>query len=56
MSLPNLLARLPERWRWTLHNLVAHPLSEILFQFGARRASDTVHDSTVPEQSAEPRG
>ncbi len=49
MNLPRILGRLPERWMWTLHNLVAHPLSELLFQVGLRRWSDAVHDLTVPE-------
>ncbi|NBR00730.1 MAG: hypothetical protein EBT97_09835 [Actinobacteria bacterium] len=50
-DLPRLLARLPERWRWTAHNLVAHPLSEILYQVGLRRWSDLVHDITIPEHT-----
>jgi len=49
MNLPRFLGRLPERFRWTIHNLVAHPLSEIMFQIGLRRWSDAVHDCTVPE-------
>lgn len=49
MLLPRLLGKLPERFRWTAHNLVAHPLSELLFQVGLRRWSDVVHDVTVPE-------
>lgn len=44
----NLLAKLPPRFRWTLHNLVAHPLSEVLFQFGAERAGNWFHDVTIP--------
>ncbi len=44
-----LLARLPERFQWTLHNLVAHPVSEILFQVGLEKLSNLVHDKTVPE-------
>ena len=52
MSLSHRLGRLPERWRWTLHNLVAHPLSELLFQAGLHRWSDKVHDLTVPEHEA----
>jgi len=56
VTLPELLSRLPERFRWTLHNVVAHPLSEVLYQLGARRASDAVHDRTVPARSSEPRG
>lgn len=47
-TIPALLARLPERFRWTLHNLVAHPLSEVLYQVGLHRWSDIVHDRTVP--------
>lgn len=49
MNLPRLLGRLPERFQWTLHNIIAHPFSEILFQAGLRRWSDKVHDLTVPE-------
>lgn len=44
-----MLARLPRRFHWTVHNVVAHPLSEILFQFGLVRLGDWLHDVTVPE-------
>ena len=50
--LPILLSRLPARWHWTLHNLIAHPLSEVLFQVGLHRWSDAVHDVTVPNHEA----
>lgn len=46
--LPALLARLPKRLRWTLHNLVAHPVSEILFLVGLDALSNLVHDQTIP--------
>lgn len=45
-----LLARLPNRFRWTLHNLVAHPLSEIAYQLGFHAASKSIHDSTAPKE------
>lgn len=48
MTLPERLGRLPERWQWTLHNLVGHPLSEVLFQVGLRRWSEYIHDITTP--------
>jgi hypothetical protein len=51
-ALPRLLARLPERFQWTAHNLIAHPLSEVLFQVGLRKLSDKVHDITVPSHEA----
>ena len=47
--LAKLILMVPPRFRWTLHNMVAHPLSEILFQVGAERAGNYVHDITVPD-------
>jgi len=48
--MPRLLARLPTKLQWTLHNLVAHPLSEVLFLLGApERVYNWVHDVTIPE-------
>lgn len=43
-----LLARLPERFQWTLHNIVGHPISEILFQVGLKPLGDRIHDATLP--------
>lgn len=43
------LSRLPERFRWTPHNLIAHPLSEVLWLLGFERASNWMHDATVPD-------
>lgn len=42
------LGRLPERWQWTCHNLVAHPVSEILYQIGKGDLGNRIHDATVP--------
>ena len=47
--LPRILARLPRRFQWTLHNLVAHPLSEVVYQCGLERLSNKIHDETVPD-------
>lgn len=41
------------RFKWTLHNVVAHPLSEILHQIGMQRASNWIHDITIPEHNPE---
>lgn len=35
------------RW-WALHNLVAHPLMELLAMVGLTKAAVWVHDNTVP--------
>jgi len=50
--LPFLLARLPERWRYTIHNVVAHPVSEMLWQVGLTGWAQQVHDCTVPAAKA----
>lgn len=51
------LGRLPERWRWTVHNVFGHPLSELVYQAGLRSVGDWLHDVTVPEPQGEnPRG
>lgn len=52
MNLPKALARLPERFRWTLHNLVAHPVSELLYQAGFEDLGNQLHDITVPEHES----
>lgn len=31
-------------WKYTLHNLIGHPLSEVLHLLGLQKPSDYVHD------------
>lgn len=33
---------------WTVHNLFAHPLSEIAYLLGFHQLSGMIHDGTVP--------
>lgn len=40
--------RMRQHFRWTFHNLVAHPLMEIFHLVGAKNLSNKIHDSTVP--------
>lgn len=47
--LPEVLASLPDRFQWTPHNLVAHPLSELCYQLGWEDLSNKVHDCTIPK-------
>jgi len=42
------LGSLPEDYKWTLHNLVGHPLSEILHLLKKERLSNRVHSLTIP--------
>tara|TARA_S200000501_G_scaffold101612_1_gene95101 strand:- start:362 stop:568 length:207 start_codon:yes stop_codon:yes gene_type:complete len=44
----NSIANLPDDLKWAPHNLIAHPLMEILFQVGLERASEYVHEITIP--------
>ena len=37
------------RYAWVLHNIISHPLSEVLFQLKLEKASNWVHDVTIPE-------
>ena len=39
----------PKKYKWTIHNLIAHPLSEICFLLGQESLSQKIHDSTVPD-------
>jgi hypothetical protein len=48
VNLQEFLGKLPPRWRWTVHNLVAHPLSEVVYQVGLENLSNRIHDVTVP--------
>jgi hypothetical protein len=39
------------RFSWSLHNFVAHPVSELLYLIGLERMSNWIHDVTVPEHN-----
>ena len=43
----NFLSKLG-RCQWTLHNVVAHPLGELLYLVGFERAGNWIHDVTIP--------
>ena len=36
---------------WTFHNLIAHPLGEILYLLGLENLSNKLHDSTIPNHT-----
>jgi hypothetical protein len=47
------LSLLPPRFRWSIHNLIAHPMSEILYLIGLEKASNMIHDCTIPDHRPE---
>jgi len=40
-------------FNYTIHNLVAHPLMEILYLIGLGKWGDKIHDATLPIQHGE---
>jgi hypothetical protein len=44
----NFLSCLPDRFKMTLHNVIGHPVSELLGLFGFTEMSTAVHDGTLP--------
>ena len=42
--------KLPERFKWAIHNVIAHPLMEITYQLGFVNLSEKIHDSTLPTE------
>jgi hypothetical protein len=49
---PQLLEGQRMRWArhaWAVHNLIGHPLMQLLAFFGAHRTALWVHDITVPK-------
>lgn len=48
---PSVLEGKRMRWHrhvWAFHNLVAHPLMQVLALFGLGKLGLTIHDKTVP--------
>lgn len=40
-------------WKcWPVHNLIAHPLSELLFWLGLGDLGNRLHDATIPAHEA----
>lgn len=46
-----IINSLPIKYKWTIHNLIAHPLSEIVHLFGNTDFANKIHDSTIPDIS-----
>jgi hypothetical protein len=46
-----LRAATKERFRWSLHNLFGHPLSELAWLVGLRKLSDWLHDASIPRHA-----
>ena len=40
--------KLKEHFKWSIHNLLGHPLSELAYLLGFKKMSDWIHDVTTP--------
>lgn len=47
-SITNTINHLPDDLKWAPHNLIAHPLMEILFQIGLEHTGEYLHEITLP--------
>ena len=45
------VSRLPDHYKWTLHNLIAHPVSEVIYLLGFQNLSNRLHDATIPDHT-----
>lgn len=41
-----------KKYAYTIHNLIAHPLMEILHLLGFTELGDKIHDSTLPKEQS----
>lgn len=48
-----IVNKMPRKFRWTIHNVIAHPLCELFHLLGAKDLSDHIHDSTIPDDDLE---
>jgi hypothetical protein len=38
-----------EHFRWTYHNIIGHPLSEIVYLLGFKKLAHKIHNNTIPK-------
>ena len=46
----SLINKLPKRFQWTIHNMIGHPLMEIVYQLGFSDLATSIHIATSPEE------
>lgn len=44
----NFIKKLPEKYKYTIHNLIAHPMMEIFHLLGMSEISEKIHNITLP--------
>jgi len=39
-----------KHFKWTFHNIVGHPISEIAYLLGFKKLSYKIHNNTIPKE------
>ena len=47
-----ILKKLPRRFKWSIHNIVGHPLMEVCNWYGLYTLAEKIHDKTLPGESS----
>lgn len=45
-----LINKLPNRFKYAVHNLVGHPLMEVCNWYGFYELAERIHDKTLPKR------
>jgi hypothetical protein len=45
-----IIDKLPNKFKWTIHNIIAHPVSEVVHLLGFTELGNKIHDCTIPTQ------
>jgi len=47
-SIKNIITKLPDKYQYSIHNLIAHPMMEVLHLCGYTELGNKIHDATLP--------
>ena len=50
IKMRKFISKLPKKYQWSIHNIIAHPVSEVFHLLGLDLLSQKVHDMTLPEE------
>lgn len=48
-SIKNIITKLPGKYQYSAHNLIAHPLMELAHLCGYTELGNKIHDATLPD-------
>jgi len=48
----SLIQKIPEKYNYTIHNLIAHPLMEVFHVLGYTDLGNKIHEITLPSRES----